>query len=87
MQFINQFSGLLMILISATLLVFSFINARKNLSRRWPLPAAALILAAGVTFFFIRNRTGPEHISAEELEQLLRQPSETPVLLELYSEY
>lgn len=87
MQIVNQYSGVLMIIFSAALLFSSLIGAKKKSSRRWPLPAAAFVLFAAVAYFVIHNRTGAEHISPQELEQLLSQPNETPVLLELYSEY
>lgn len=87
MQIVNQFSGVLMVILSAAVLIFSLIRANTKPSRRWPLPAAAFVLFAAVVYFVIHNRTGAEHISPQELEQLLSQPNETPVLLELYSEY
>ena len=58
MQIVNQFSGLLMIIISAALLTFSILYANKNLSRRWPLLGVALILVAAVTYFFYTRRGG-----------------------------
>ena len=88
MQWINQYSALLLLLIPLAAFVSWLTGRHRYPTARWLLFALAISSTAAVFYVLAQFRTGDAGTSAGQVESVLHdQAAGQPVLVELYSDY
>jgi uncharacterized membrane protein len=88
MQWINQFSALLLLVLPLMGFILILLTRNRYPAARWPLLALSVCGTLLVLIFLSRFQTGAAGASATEVESILNESIlGRPVFLELYSDY